>query len=51
MIRFKSFTQMAFFLIFSVWSIVAFIGGFYNSVHFVLCAMCAYMSKTILKHW
>ncbi|WP_158712713.1 hypothetical protein [Parabacteroides pacaensis] len=51
MIRFKSFTQMMFFIVFSVMSVITFIGGFYNAIHFGLSAMSVAMCITIYKHW
>lgn len=51
MIRFRSFAQMTFFHVFFTMSVVTFICGFYNAMHFVFSAMSVIMCITIYKHW
>lgn len=51
MIRFKSLVQFLMFLAFSVFAVVAFIGGFFNPAQFILSAMSAIMCITIYKCW
>ncbi len=51
MIQFNSFLQMVFCMMFAILAFICFIGGFYNSVHFLLSAMSAIMCITIYKYW